>query len=509
MAKSISVTDLLTDRTAVVNLEDIANEEEREDERAIRVKAYQKYWLYYDTEQAEKANKDTKTSLRKNEDERLPEHLRLHAYSGVIAEGIDFITDQLMDNMSIEVKSNKEVESGEADPEGDIPEEQKKFQDIWDISDMDLEAPDLTREALVSADSFIVLKWDEAEKIVKLLPYDAQSISPIYSSKNHKRMLMATIYSTAYSEVEDSDIEVREQYVLAKTSEGYQECVYLRYEGDTEAPVETALLNIPFIPIVHLRAIRKKLRRSFGESLVKKVMGDVDRFDAVSQLEFQIGRYNSHSHLALFGDESRITGEQLFLGGEANDFWAFPATTEAKVMNLPTDTTMIENQRSVIEKNMYKKMGIQKMDLEDIQGMGAPSGYSLEIMNRKTDGVFSRIQKELSKGYITVFSYALDMQAIMESGKAWWKVNPLKTYPNRTIHFTFGSIFVADSEQIRQDYVAGMISRKRALMLKGYSETDAMKLAEEVEDDQEAANAAESEGLAAILKKNKQAPDQE
>ena len=509
MAKIVSITDLQTGRTAAVNLEDVANKAEHEEERAIRIKDYLRYWKYYDTEQYDKENKDTKLSLGKREEDRLPEHLRNHAYSGVIGDGIDFITDQLMDNLSIEVKSNKELESGEADPDGDIPEEQTKFQEIWDESDMDLEAPDLTREALISADSYILLKWDEAEKIVKILPYEAESISPIYSSKNHKRMLMATIYSIEYSEAEAADIEVREQYALAQTSEGYQECVYLKFEGDNENPTEASLLNIPFIPIVHLRAIRKKLRKSFGESLVRKVMGDTDRFNSVSQLEFQIGRYNSTGHLALFGAESQIKAEQLFLGGEANDFWAFPSTTEAKVIALPTDTTVIENQRNVLEKNMYKKMGIQKMDLEDIQGMGAPSGFSLEILNRKTDGVFSRIQKELSKGYITVFSYALDMQAIMESGKPWWKVDPLKIYPNRTINFTFGSLFVADSEQIRQDYVAGLISRKRALMQKGISETDAIKMAEEVEDDQEAADASANEGLAAILKKNKQEPDQE
>ena len=502
MAKSINVTDAMTGRTAVVNYDTIMDEEEREQERKARKAAYERYWLYYDNEQYAKDNKNAKLGLSMKEDERLPEHLRKHAYSGVIEEGIDFITDQLMENLSIEVKTKKEIASGE--PDDTIPKEQIRFDEMWDGSDMDLEAPDLTREALISADSYLLLKWDEAEKIVRFLPYEATAIDPIYSDTDYKKMIMATIYSTVYSQEEKRELTTREQYVLGMTSEGYQECIYLKFEEDNDVPIEAKLLNIPFIPIIHLRAIRKKVRKSFGESLVKKAMEDADRYNAVNQLEFLIGRYNSGSHLALFGTESRITPEQLLIGTEVNDFWAFPNTTDAKVMTLPTDTTMMDNQCEKIEKNMYKKMGIQKMDMEDIKGMGAPSGYSLEIMNRKTDGVFSRIQKELSKGYTLIFNQALDMQAIMESGKEWWSVDPLKAFPNRTIKFTFGTVFVADAEQIRQDYVAGLISRKRALMMKGYSEQEALEIVEETEEEKANQDATTLEGLVALQNKTEE-----
>ena len=505
MPKSIKVTDPATGRSAVVQYEDIADAEEQESGRQARKKAYLKYWQYYDNSQYEKENKSMRDQLHLTDDQRLPEHLRKHAYSGIITEGIDFITDQLMENMAIEVKTQKEVESGE--PDETIPDEQTIFQRMWDESDMDLEAPDTTREALVSAEAYILLKWDEAEKVVKFLPYEAASVNPIYSKTNYKEMLMATIYTQEYSDTEETDIEVKEQYVLGQTSEGYRECVYLKFIEDDEVPVEAKLLNIPFIPIIHLRAVRKKLRKSFGESLVAKVIGDVERYNGVNHEEFQIARYNAKSHLALFGTESEIEPNQLFLGSEVNDFWAFPNTTEAKVLTMPTDKALIESQCEKLEKNAYKKMGLQKMDLEDIKGMGAPSGYALEIMNRKTDGVFTRIQKELSKGYITLFDTAMDMQAIMESGKEWWSVDPKTVYPNRTIQFTFGSVFIADSESIRQDYVAGLISRKRALMLKGYSEQDANKMADEVSDEKEADSATENEGLAAILRQNRENPE--
>ena len=500
MAKSITVTD--EKRTAVVNYETIADEEEREQERKARKLAYEKYWLYYDNEQYKKDNTNAKLGLSMKEDERLPEHQRKHAYSGVIEEGIDFITDQLMENLSIEVKTKKEIESGE--PDEKIPEEQIRFDEMWDGSDMDLEAPDLTREALVSAESYILLKWDEAKSIVRFLPYEASAIDPIYSSTDYKKMIMATVYSTVYSQEEKRELTTREQYVLGLTSEGYQECIYLKFEENNEDPIEAKLLNIPFIPIVHLRAIRKKVRKSFGESLVKKAVDDADRYNAVNQLEFLIGRYNSASHLALFGTESSIKPEQLLLGTEVNDFWAFPNTTDAKVMTLPTESKMIDNQCEKIEKNMYKKMGIQKMDLEDIKGMGAPSGYSLEIMNRKTDGVFSRIQKELSKGYTLIFNHALDMQAIMESGKEWWGVDTLKTFPNRTIKFTFGTVFIADADQIRQDYVAGLVSRKRALIMKGYSEQEALEIVEEADEEKANQDATSLEGLVALQNKTKE-----
>lgn len=502
MAKNISVNDAMTRRTAVVNYDKIAGEEERDKDRKARILLYQKYWLYYDNAQYDKENGAKRNALQKRPDERLPEHQRKHAYSGVIEEGVDFITDQLMDNLSIEVKTEAELKSGEADDK--IPEEQIKFDEIWDASDMDLEAPDLTREALVSADAYIMIVWDEADQLVKFIPYEATAINPTYSETNYKKMIMATVYSSTYSDEEKREMAYREEYVLGQTSEGFEECIYLKFEEDNETPIESKLLNIPFIPIVHLKAIRKKVRKSFGESIVKKAISDADRYNAVNQLEFLIGRYNSSSHLALFGTESKINPEQLFLGNEVNDFWSFPNTTEAKVMTLPTDPAMINNQCEKIEKNMYKKLGIQKMDLEDMKGLGAPSGYSLEIMNRKTNGVFTRIQKELTKGYTEVFNKALDMQAIMESGKEWWDVDTEKAYPNRTVKFTFGTVFVADSDAIRQDFVAGMISRKRALMQKGLSEQDAMEISEEAEEEKANENAANLEGIAGIIKKKEE-----
>ena len=500
-AKSINVTDPVTGRSAVITYEEIDDAEEQEKNRIARNKKYKLYWQYYDGEQYDKENQEHREYLRLKENQRLPEEDRLHAYSGIIEDGVDFITDQLMEGMGIEVKTEAELKSGE--PAEEIPEEQSKFQEMWDVSDMDLEAPDLTREALVSAESYILLKWDEVNQIVKFLPYEAESVCPVYSSINHKRMIMATIYSSQYDAEIDEELEIREQYVLAKTSEGYMECVYLKFTGDNEDPVEGKLLNIGFIPIIHLRAIRKKVRRSFGDSLIKRLIGDTDRYNAVNQHEYQISRYNSGSHLAIFGTESNVEPSQLLLGGEANDCWAFPNTSEVKTMTLPTETAMMDSQCGKLEKNMYRKMGIQKIDLEEIKGMGAPSGYALEIINRKTDGVFTRIQKELSKGYITLFGYALDMQAIMEGKKPWYDTDPLKTYPNRTIKLTFGSVFIADSEAIRQDYVAGLISRKRALMLKGYSELEAQEMAEEAEEDEANRNAAELEGMG-ISRRNNQ-----
>ena len=503
MPKSVNVTDRITGRTAIAayTAEQNAHAEEQ---RTLRAKAYPKYWLYYKGEQYDKENNSTRVAMGIDSDKRMPEHTRKHSYTGAIEEGIDFITDQLVENLSIEVKSQNEIKT--QTPDDTPPAEQEIFLRVWEESDMDLNAPDLTREALVSAESYILLKWDEAANIVRMIPYDAESVDPIYSQDNYKKMLSCNIWQTKFSAEQNREVKYREQYVLGPTSEGYSECVYLKFDDINPEPIEARLLNIPFIPIIHIRAIRKRVRESFGESMVARLIPDADRYNAVNQLEYSISRYNSTSHLAIFGNESNIKPENLNLGGEANDFWAFPMSTDVKPVMLPTDTTMITNQKETIETQMYKKMGLQRMDLIDFAGLGAPSGYALEIINRKSDGVFARIQKELTKSYIEVFDKTMDMQAIMESGKPWWAIDPLKVYPNRTVKYTFGSLFVADREQIRADFVAGVISQKHALKMQGYTEAEALEIMDQQDEERQAAGAIEMEGMAGLIKTAKTPP---
>lgn len=494
--QSVNVTDPATGRIAVAIIDDTENKK-AEEKRAERVSNYTKRWQYYEGKQYDKENERFRQLLGVTSDARLPEQERLHSYTGVIEEGIDFITDQLVEKLNIEVKSDAEIESGE--PDENPPIEQQIFLNIWEQSDMELNAPDLTREALVSAESYILLRWDEAEKIVRIVPYDAENVDPVYSQDNYKQMIRCVIYQNKYVESENRQVVFKEVYTIGQTSEGFAECIYLKYNDIDEDPIEARLLNIPFIPIIHLIAIRKRVRESYGESLVDRLIGDADRYNAVNHLEFMIARYNSISHMAVFGDQTNIKPGQLNLGGEANDFWAFPASTDVKSITLPTDITMINNQKETIENQMYRKMGLQRMDVQDFKGIGAPSGYALEIINRKSEGVFTRIQKELSKGYTEVFDKVMDMQAYMESGRAWYAIDPLKVYPNRTVKFVFGSMFVADKNEIRADFMAGLVSQRKSLILMGYSEADALEIMDQQAEERETANATEMEGMAGLI----------
>ena len=176
--QNINVTDPATGRTAVAQIDDTENKR-AEELRSQRIKDYTKFWLYYEGKQYDKDNFRFSQALGIKSDCRLPEHERLHSYSGVIEEGIDFITDQLVENLNIEVKSDAEIKSGQPDDKSTV--EQQIYLNIWEQSDMELNAPDLTREALVSAESYILLRWDEAEKIVRIIPYDAENVDPVYS----------------------------------------------------------------------------------------------------------------------------------------------------------------------------------------------------------------------------------------------------------------------------------------------------------------------------------------
>ena len=465
-----------------------------EADRQQRFSDYAKFWDYYEGNQYDDANNKKREELGKKPNEKLEEHQRKHSYSGVIADGIDFITDQLMEAMSVDVE--KESESKEQ------PETQVLFEAIWENSEMDLVAPDLTREGLVSGDSYVKLSWDEVNETVKIIPYDAQMVNPVYSQDNYTEIERVYI---SYSKLElingiEEQVDYTEEYVLVDNEGGYRECAVLKYRNDDENPYEINMLGVPFIPIIHIRTLRRRVRQSYGDSLVGKVCGDADRYNAICQLEFLIARYNSTGHLALFGDAANIKGNELFLGGEVADFWAFENTVEAKEIMLPTDNKMIESQKDTIEKQVYRKMGLQKMDLEDIKGLGAPSGYSLEIINRKSEGVFRRIRKELTKSFIEIFDKSIDMTAYKtKGGEEWWKIDPLKIYVDRKVTFNFGSVFVVDAQQVRDDYTAGLISLKRALMLKGYSETEALEMIDEIVAEKGKLMENEMEGISSIV----------
>lgn len=489
--------------------------EQVEADRIKRFENYAKYWLYYDNKQYEEENQARIAAEGRDPKERLPEHLRKHEYSGVIGDSVDFIIDQLMEEVSVEVEVVNEVEEetksmeleGSKPKEAKVPEEQILMEDVWQFNEMDMMAPDLGREAIVSGDSYVLLTWDEIEQKVKIIAYSADMVDPVYSQDNYDKYDRVTI-TYAKREIIDSIeqwVDYKEEYMLLMNEAGFLECVKNVFINDEDKPRWTTILGLPFIPIIHVRALRTRLRQSFGDSLIEKVIGDADRYNAICQLEYLIGRYNSTGHLALFGEAAKIDAKQLYLGSDVADFYAFDNAVTAQTIFLPTDDTIINSQKATLERHMYKKFGLQKMELEDFSGFGAPSGYALEIINRKSEGVFRRIRKEITKAFNKIFDMMLDITAIrMSSSLEHWLVDAQVIYPNRDVKFNFGSVYVVDDQQIRDDYAQGLISLRKALMLKGYSENEAVQIIRQMKEEKEFLGGAGLEGIQAILQSRMQ-----
>jgi len=95
------------------------------------------------------------------------------------------------------------------------------------------------------------------------------------------------------------------------------------------------------------------------------------------------------------------------------------------------------------------------------------------------------------------------MQAFMESGRPWYAIDPKKIYPNRTVKYTFGSMFVADKNEIRADFIAGLVSQRKSLMLMGYSETNALEIMDQLAEERETTAALEMEGMAGLITNTK------
>lgn len=488
---------------------------ERETVRRGRI--HQRRLYYAGTQFDEENTKEATDCLPGERSDRVPEHRRLHAYSTQIQECVDFIANRLGAGFSIE--------SSSPDVQQVIHEMIEATDPIYALDDSgDIEAvtDDVLREALIAGDTPTYVGWDPVEERPYLEFWEAESVE--FLMRNRTEVAEVIRYDWVWDMVDGEEKQVEERVVYSRQPNdlGMLEVTAETYLGEESEPRFTEWLGIGSLPWRLLKADSKSLRGVRGESLITdQAMETADRYNAIEQTGYLIARYNSHSNVAVIGDAASLKLESDGrVSKDVADVLTFPGGTALQVLTLPTSPEMIEHQRDVLAQALHSVFGVQRSDPESIKGLGQLSGYALEILNQKTEGTFSRVARNWRKDWVALVELVLEITAWKrdapyvlvheETGDMrewtppesmldeapeipegyrpypmWWMVDPDTVFPNRKVSIRTGSGYIVDDVKVRDDYVAGLISREEALRKRGYDKPGIKRIMDEIEDEAE------------------------
>lgn len=441
----------------------------------------------------------------------LPEHLKLQAYSTQISESVEFIATQLADSFVVKAKDGAvdEILQGSlarspllASGEEDEP----------------ITIVNVLRDALIAGDVAVHSRWDPVEGKAWPEMWPSEQVEFRYAETNRERLEEVRVSERVWRMKGSEEVEADK--VTTYRMSGLEAVRFVQY--DEEDPEPTERLGLPFIPWRLLRANLKGLTATRGQSVISEVaLTAADRYDAVEQLSFAIARYNSHGNVAVIGDSATLVARmEEKIHKDVADVMTFPGGTALQVITLPTDPQMIDHQRAVLLDSLYGAFGLNRVDQSTIEGLGGISGYALEILNRKSAGTFAQIGKQFTRDCRALLGQLLDVTAhklafvaalavdveedqtvdVVEltderldaAMTASLAVDPQTVYPNRALTLVMGTGFIVDDVMVRDDFVAGMISRREALRQRGYSEPEIKAIEREIAKEKEAASAASS-----------------
>jgi hypothetical protein len=432
----------------------------------------------------------------------LPEHVRLNVYSVQIAECVDFIANQLTDGFTI-VATDPRVQTV-IDSAVDATEL------LRNGSDEDMAFDELVIDGAQAGDVPYEVLWDPVEAVAywEFWPAESVEFDVPYGSwvkkVTRKQMVVVEDVDKAGTLVE-REVEERCVFDLQLRlpddgSEPRQECRKRTYWDDDseDEPRSIEWLGLPFIPWGVIRVDKKGLRGYRGDPLItKKACDNADRYNANEQQAWLIARYNAHGNLAVVGDAAylKLQADDNKVAKDLPDVLGFPGGTGVFPVSLPTDPQMIEHTRRVTSDAMYNTFGLVRVEPDTLSGLGTPSGYALEVLNRKSDGTLRRIRRLIKTDTIAMISLTLDVTAYRQGVAItdpallaavaddpaladdigmfvperadWTDVDPQAVFPNRKIQVRMGSGYIVDEVMIRDDFIAGLISLEEALRQRG------------------------------------------
>jgi hypothetical protein len=442
---------------------------------------------------------------------RLPEHLRLHAYSTQLGESVGFIADQLAESFEVvaEDKTADEVIhaalrlSNQLSGSGD---------------DEDVSVEELFEDAMVAGDVAVELRWDPIEQAVFYDLWEAESVEIEWADRDNMErvILRELIWVTDPDSGDDRQVLERTEFeMMERVSETDDEVMWLEcqrrvYWDEDEEPEEVEWTGFPALPWKLLRCSKKGLRGQRGESLISlQAMQAADRYNANEQVAWLIARYNSHSNLAVTGDAALLKMQQdEGADKDVDDILGFPGGTSVTVLKMPTDPQMIEHQRKVLAESIYAAFGLTRIEPDTIEGLGGISGYALEILNRKSEGTFRKIRRHFTRDLRTLFATTLDFYEALfveppdlvdpdstelvdepagSDVPQWVTAEDVDLFPNRRMEIRMGSGYVVDDVLVRDDFTTGLTSRKDALRRRGRSDKEIKRITDEIDDEKQAA----------------------
>jgi hypothetical protein len=480
-------------------------------ENEARVVESLKRRMYFDGEQYADENRSAALACQIDPDvERLPEHLRRHAYSTQIGEAIRYLADRLAEGWAIR---------------SDDPAVQRVIDDMVaandslsaedEDGDVVMVCDDQLREAMVAADVPVYVGWDPVVQVPVLDFWESENVEfRMASTKLIDKVIRTDVVWRSDAAGVVRQMVQRVEYQMAvNPAHGHDDCrVQTWYENET-SPDSTVWLGVGRVPWQLLRCNARGLRQTRGESLIsEQAMETADRYNSVLQNAYLAARYNSHGNLAVVGD-SQVMG--LDTDGRMNkdvaDVLRFPGGTNLSAITLPTDMGPVEQQRKVLAEALYNVFGLTGTDLESLAGLGGVSGYALEILNAVSEATFRRVRRFWRKDWASLVNLVLDVTAWKQGVTvtvdadtlaarpiadqdlldaqtagldvlvAFWDVDPDQVFPNRKLQIPMGVGFVVDQVLIRDDFVAKLISREEALRQRGYDEETIGRVVDELD----------------------------
>jgi hypothetical protein len=445
----------------------------------------------------------------------LPEHLRLHPYSTQIADSVDFIANQLADGFTITSK--------DARVQRVIDDAVDNTELLRNDSDEPMAFDEIIVDGAQGGDVPYEVVWDPIEGVASWEFWPAEQVAfdvPTGSwVKTVTRRQEIIVEDTgANGELLEREVQETAVYDLALRDDGQsgvrQECrKRIYWDGDGEDdPRSVEWLGLPFIPWGVIKVDKKSLRGYRGDPLItKQTCQAADRYNANEQQAYLIARYNAHGNLGVVGDASylKLQADDNKIPKDVSDVVGFPGGTQLYMLSLPTDPRMIEHTRQVTADQMYSSFGLVRVEPDTLVGLGTPSGYALEILNRKTDGTIRRIRRVIKTDSIRLVNLTLDVTAYRQGvaitdpilARAleddpelaadvvgfiperadWAEVDPAGVFPNRKIEIRMGSGYIVDEVMIRDDYVNGLISLEEALRRRGYDPDEVEQIIGEID----------------------------
>jgi hypothetical protein len=478
---------------------DVKNHEEEDLEKA-RIRSIEIARAFHDGTQYDVFNEEVRSVEQKSTLAEVPEHLLKCAYSTQIEEAVAFVASELSKTFEIRAleggkphdamqKAIDRVLTASPDlSSGDDPE--------------DVSIADMIEDILVAGDVPVHIRYDRQADTAWWELWDSESVW-VKTEADNRHQIESVLLT---ENVIDNDSEASQQVYVRYTKWYMVDGVCWKKvwrdnaEDDPESDDSTGLTMFPWGLV---RARKKRMRDVRGYGVVtSRAQRLASRYDGAEMIGFTIARYNSHGNLVVVGDGALALSQgSTTIAKDVADVITFPDATQAFPLKLESDITMIENQRKVVTEALYASIGLVRIDQDNIGGLGGVSGYALEILNRKSDSTLGRIAKQIGRDIKTLMHDTLQLAALARAANVDDTPdgeNPQIPATGETIDVatllssdspkpvvidvTLGTGSVVNDAQIREDYTAGLISRKEALRLRGYGDDEIKKILEEIDE---------------------------